>query len=71
MERDDGELGFVIEIKVVKGEASLETACDEALRQIEDRGYADELRGDGVKDIIAYGIAFRDKKCAVKASCIL
>lgn len=39
---------------------------DEALNQIEDRKYADELSGDGYADIIKYGICFYKKNCRVK-----
>ena len=66
VEGDDSELGFVIEIKAVKTEASLEKACDDAVQQIEDRNYADALRADEIREIAAYGIAFCDKKCRVK-----
>ncbi len=71
VERDDGELGFVIEVKVAKAEAALDAACDDALRQIEDRSYADALRGEGVKNVVAYGIAFCDKRCRVQAKKLL
>ncbi len=71
VERDDGELGFVIEVKVAKAETALDAACEEALQQIEDRSYADALRGEGIREVIAYGIAFCDKRCRVQAKKLL
>ena len=65
--KDDKEFGFIVEVKVVKSESALVTACEDALKQIEDRNYADALRGDGIEDITIYGIAFCEKKCVVKA----
>ena len=65
--KDDKQFGFIIEVKVVKSEASLVATCEDALKQIEDRNYADALRGDGIEDITMYGIVFCEKKCVVKA----
>ena len=65
--KDDKEFGFIVEVKVVKSESALVTACEDALKQIEDRNYADALRGDGIEDITIYGIAFCEKKCVVRA----
>lgn len=57
---------FVIEIKRVKNFAKQDKACDEALRQIENRGYATELLHDGYDKVICYGICFCDKYCVIK-----
>ena len=67
VEKDDYKLGFVSEIKAVRDERQMEQACDEAMRQIESRNYADMLRKDGIGQIIAYGIVFCGKKCIVRA----
>lgn len=56
----------IIEIKVAKTYQELEQKCDEALRQIEDRKYEEELRQEGYSDILKYGVAFYRKECMVK-----
>lgn len=43
----------------------LESACMEALKQIEDRRYAEELQDLGMKNIFKYGIACCQKRCRV------
>ena len=56
----------IIEIKVARTYQELEKKCDEALRQIEDRKYAEALRQEGYSDILKYGVAFYRKECMVK-----
>ncbi len=63
--RNDGEFGFVVEIKSVKDKKQLDAACDAALRQIEEKDYAAALRRFGVDAVYAYAIAFCGKKCKV------
>ena len=67
VERKDRKLGFVIEVKDVKDERKLDTACKMAIRQIEEKDYTAMLRKYRVKDIWIYGIAFCDKECHVIA----
>ena len=43
----------------------LEKGCQDALRQIEDTGYEEKLRQDGLETILKYGIACNRKKCRV------
>ena len=43
----------------------MEKGCREALRQIEDIGYEEKLRQDGLETILKYGIACNRKKCRV------
>lgn len=57
---------FVIEIKRVKSFAKQKEACDAALAQIEEKGYATELLHDGYDKVICYGICFCDKYCVIK-----
>jgi len=57
---------YIIEIKIAKKSADLELKCDEALAQIEGKGYAEELALDGYINIVKYGIAFYKKICLVK-----
>lgn len=56
--------GIVIEIKYAN-DGNLDGACAEALKQIEDRNYAECLRRRGMKKIIKYGMAFYKKECMV------
>ncbi len=56
--------GIVIELKYAD-DGRLETACAEALRQIEDRKYVEGLKRRGMKKIIKYGMAFCEKECMV------
>ena len=65
--RNDGEFGFVVEIKSVKDKKQLDTACAAALRQIEEKNYAESLFRFGVDAVYAYAIAFCGKKCKVLA----
>lgn len=56
--------GIVIELKYVH-DGKLETACAEALKQIEEKKYAEGLERCETKKIIKYGIAFCEKECMV------
>ncbi len=56
--------GIVIEVKYAD-DGKLETACAEALRQLEERKYAAGLQRRGMKKILKYGIAFCEKECMV------
>ncbi len=57
-------VGIVIELKYASN-GNLETACAEALKQIEDRKYEEGLKRRGMKKIIKYGMAFCEKECMV------
>ena len=57
-------VGMVIELKYADN-GNLEAACREALRQIEEKKYAEGLKRRGMKKIIKYGIAFCEKECMV------
>ena len=63
--RKDRKVGFVVEVKDVKDEEKLESACEAALRQIDERDYTAILRRFRVKEIHKYGIAFWDKECRI------
>ena len=43
----------------------MEKACGEALKQIEEKKYAEGLKRRSMKKIIKYGIAFYEKECMV------
>lgn len=57
-------LGIVIELKYAEN-GNLKAACSEALKQIEEKKYAEGLKRRGMKKIIKYGIAFYEKECMV------
>ena len=46
---------------------TMEAVSEEALKQIEDRRYEEQLLEEGVEHILKYGIAFYKKKCKVMA----
>ena len=54
----------MIELKYAD-DGNLETACKEALEQIEDKKYAEGLKRRSMRKIIKYGIAFYEKECMV------
>ena len=57
---------YVLEFKVAEKFNQLDSKADEALQQIEDRGYARELEDDGYAVVYRHGIAFCGKDCLVK-----
>lgn len=57
---------FILEVKVSKSISDLEKDAESAVRQIRDRGYAAQLRAEGYRDIICYGISFYRKDCEVR-----
>ena len=61
----DPDAGIIIELKYARTFDELDWACERALQQIRDRRYDEELRADGRREILAYGIAFCKKRCRV------
>ena len=64
VEVPESRTGVVIEMKYAQG-GLLDTACAEALQQIEERQYTAKLESDGMKNIVRYGIACYKKHCRV------
>nr|WP_300713649.1 AAA family ATPase [uncultured Acetatifactor sp.] len=64
IEIEDSSVGIVIEIKYPDN-GNLETGCQDALSQIEEKEYAEHLRQNGMETIIKYGIACYKKTCKV------
>lgn len=56
--------GIVIELKYAEG-GDMDAACEEAMRQIEEKGYIAKLKQDGMRNFIRYGIACFKKDCRV------
>jgi hypothetical protein len=48
-----------------EGNSALRRECEAALKQIEEKDYAQSLRQDGMRRILKYGIAFQTKNCCV------
>ncbi len=70
--KDKHQSAVIIEFKKVwkKTENGLEASAQKALDQIVEKKYAQELYDQGIRSIIAYGIAFEGKNLCVK-SCTL
>jgi len=59
-------VAVILELKVSESFDNLEKRADDALKQIEEKKYEMELRDDGYKNIIKYGLAFYRKDCLIK-----
>ena len=57
---------FVLELKVSDAIDDLEADAEEALKQIEEKKYMEELRTEGYRKIGCYGISFYRKDCEVR-----
>lgn len=64
IETEDMEKGIIIEAKYAE-DGNLEAACEKALEQIENNHYEEELKDEGIDDILKYGIALYKKRCKV------
>lgn len=64
IEIDNEELGIIIEVKY-SDSGDLEAECQQALKQIRSMQYEDQLRDEGMKRILKYGIACYKKQCRV------
>ncbi len=64
IETDDGETAMILELKYAQN-GNLDTACLEALKQIEKKRYEEALLDEGIDRILKYGIAFYKKRCRV------
>ena len=64
VETEDSETGIIIEIKYAH-DGNLENACQEAIAQIRNTRYDDELKENGTEKILRYGIACYLKRCKV------
>ncbi len=64
IEIEDKGVGIIIELKYAE-KAAFDTACQEALKQINDQNYEEKLIDDGMTTICKYGIACYKKRCKV------
>ena len=68
----DGGSSVVIEVKYASdAKARLQDLASRAITQIEEKGYAAGLCGDGSDRVIECGIAFRGRECAVRCKELL
>lgn len=56
---------MILEMKKAQSEVMMDAACDEALKQIRDRGYGKTIE-PGYEIIMCYGIAFFQKTAMIK-----
>ena len=62
-QQDSAANAVILEFKVCRGNEKADDAAKRALKQIDERDYAAEAREQGYRNIIKYGIAFKDKVC--------
>lgn len=67
VEPDNENMGIIIEVKYAH-DGNLDQSCKEALKQIENTKYEDDLLDDGTERILKYGIACYKKRCRVMLS---
>ena len=67
VEVPNNRTGIVIELKYAEN-GDMDAACDEALKQIEEKSYVDKLKQDVMRNFIKYGIACFKKDCKVVVS---
>lgn len=61
------DLGIIIEFKKADSGDSLELACSQALKQIKEKHYAQELLDRGIVRILCLAIAFEGKKVLIQS----
>lgn len=57
---------FILELKVSEGIDDLDADAENALQQIYDKKYMEELRTEGYRNIDCYGISFYRKDCEIQ-----
>ena len=65
---DEQQPAVILELKRAKKFTEMENLCQEALKQIDEKNYADALIEEGYPLILKYGICFCKKSCMVKLS---
>ena len=68
MPRDDNHPGMIMELKWKKSldENELALLADEAISQIDSMEYDFEMKSEGIKKILKFGIAFSGKRVCIK-----
>lgn len=65
IETQNSEMAILIEVKYAD-DGNLDKACEQALKQIENQKYDEELKEAGIDKILKYGISCYMKRCKVK-----
>ncbi|MCF7800062.1 ATP-binding protein [Candidatus Babeliales bacterium] len=65
MPKDKNKLGIVIEFKKADDGETIDHAIKAAIKQIQDKNYAQELKDFGIKNIFSLGIAFKGKQVKI------
>ena len=66
-QRSRWHLAAILEFKVVEKYNQMTKACEDALRQIEEKDYEASLRDEQYENIAKLGICFCQKRCRVKS----
>ena len=68
IEKGDGTLGIILEFKTVKeeNEDTMEETAKQALAQIKEKAYYQDMQAGGITNILKYGIAFNKKKAILR-----
>lgn len=64
VEIEEEETGIVIEVKYAR-DGNLGKGCREALAQIEQQRYEQQLSDDGMRTVLKYGVACYKKQCQI------
>ena len=65
VETENSATGIILEIKYAH-DGNLEESCENALEQIVNTHYEEEMKNEGVDRILKYGIACYKKRCKVQ-----
>ena len=57
---------IILELKIARSIAEMDTECNHALAQIEQKRYADSFAKEGYPDIKRYALCFYKKECLLK-----
>ncbi|MBW7570661.1 PD-(D/E)XK nuclease domain-containing protein, partial [Succinivibrio faecicola] len=56
----------ILELKIAQSTKNLKETALQAIKQIEDKRYAEEFFDDVISDIYCYGISFYQKNCIIE-----
>ena len=62
-QKDRPQNAVIIELKVCRNDEFLENSAKKALAQINEKRYYAEAVRKGYKNILKYGVTFKDKVC--------
>ena len=68
-QQDSSQNAIILEFKVCRDNEKADEGARRALRQINDMDYAAEAREQGYKNILKYGVAFKNKVCYAVVEC--